>query len=132
MRRVVCLGTLAAMCIGVLVPATAAGLGPPAPIMDITACRVDTDTVRVGVSWSHLTVTGGEIFINTAPLETKYGAVWNDHGRRGSHTEEIFINGDIVDIVTVNLYNAKDPNNIEFEQRVIGGDGNSAEEIPAC
>ena len=35
------------------------------------------------------------------------------------------------DIVTVNLYNAKDPNNITFEQRVIG-DGNNAEEISSC
>jgi hypothetical protein len=99
--------------------------------MDITACRASSDTVRVGVSWSHLAVTGGQIFINTAPLESESDVAWNQKGKRGSHSEDIFINGDIVDIVTVNLYNAKDPNDITFEQRVIGV-GNNAEEILAC
>jgi len=42
-----------------------------------------------------------------------------------------FIDGDIVDLVTVNLYNAKDPDNITFEQRTIG-QGNNVEEILAC
>jgi len=99
--------------------------------MDITACRVDSDTVRVGVSWSHLTVTGGEIFINTEPLQSEYVVAWNQKGRNGSHSEDMFINGDIVDLVTVNLYDAKDPNNITFEQRIIG-EGNNAEEIAGC
>jgi hypothetical protein len=130
MRRVVSLTALAAVCLSILVPATAAAIPPP-PTMDITACRVDGDTVRVGVSWSHLTVTGGEIFINTEPLQSEYGVAWNQKGRHGSHSEDLFIDGDIVDLVTVNLYNAKDPNDITFEQRTIGT-GNNAEEIPAC
>jgi len=109
----------------------AAAAVPPAPTMDITACRASSDTVRVGVSWSHLPSTGGQIFINTAPLESKYDVVWNQKGKQGSRSEDIFIDGDIVDIVTVNLYNAKDPNNITFEQRVIG-DGNNVEEILPC
>jgi hypothetical protein len=130
MRRIILVAALAALCLSLVVPATAAAV-PPAPTMDITACRASSDTVRVGVSWSHLAVTGGEIFINTAPLESKYGVAWNQRGKNGRHSEDIFINGDIVDIVTVNLYNDKDPNNITFEQRVIG-DGNNAEEILPC
>ena len=130
MRRIVLLAASAAMCLGLVVPATAMAV-PPTPTMDITACRAGPDTVRVGVSWSHLPVTGGEIFINTAPLESEYGVAWNQKGKSGRHSEDIFINGDIVDMVTVNLYNAKDPNDITFEQRVIG-DGNNAEEILAC
>jgi hypothetical protein len=130
MRRIVLLAALSALCLGMIVPGTAVATPPP-PTMDITACRASSDTVRVGVEWSHLTVTGGEIFINTAPLESKYGVAWNQRGKSGRHSEDIFINGDIVDIVTVNLYNAKDPNNITFEQQVIGA-GNNAEEILAC
>ena len=86
---------------------------------------------RVGVSWSHLPSTGGQIFINTAPLESEYDVTWNQKGKQGSRSEEIFINGDIVEIVTVNLYNAKDPKNITLEQRVIG-DGNNVGEILPC
>ena len=130
MRRIVPLAALVAICVSVLVPATA-GAVPPTPTMDITACRVDGDTVRVGVTWSHLPSTGGQIFINTEPLQSEYDVVWNQKGKHGTRTEDIFINGDIVDIVTVNLYNAKDPNDITFEQRVIG-EGNNAEEVPAC
>ena len=33
--------------------------------------------------------------------------------------------------MTVNLYNAKDPNDITFEQRVIG-EGKGAEELLPC
>jgi hypothetical protein len=124
------LAATAAFFLSLVLPPAASAIPPP-PSMDITACRVNSDTVRVGVSWSQLKVTGGEIFINTAPLESKYGAVWNDNGNRGSHSEDIFIDADIADIVTVNLYNAKDPNNITFEQRVIG-EGNDVEEIPPC
>jgi len=130
MRRIISLAAVAALCLSVLIPATAAAV-PPTPTMDITACRASSDTVRVGVSWSHLPSTGGQIFINTAPLESKYDVVWNQKGKQGSRSEDIFIDGDIVDIVTVNLYNAKDPNNITFEQRVIG-DGNNMEEILPC
>lgn len=130
MRRIVPLAVLVAICVSVLVPATVAA-DPPSPTMDITACRVDGDTVRVGVSWSHLPSTGGEIFINTEPLESEYVVGWNQKGKHGTRTEEIFTNGDIVDLVTVNLYNAKDPNDITFEQRIIGA-GNNAEEILAC
>jgi len=132
MRRIVLLAAVAALSLSLVVPATATAV-PPAPTMDITACRAGPDMVRVGVSWSHLNVTGGEIFINTAPLESEYVVAWNQKGKHGSHTEDMFINGDIVDIVTVNLYNAKDPNNITFEQRIIGDvPGNNAEEILAC
>ena len=131
MRRIVPLAALVAICVSVLAPATVAAIGPPTPTMDITACRVDGDTVRVGVSWSHLPSTGGEIFINTEPLQSQYVVGWNQKGKHGTRTEEIFINGDIVDLVTVNLYNAKHPNDITFEQRVIG-EGNNAEEILAC
>jgi hypothetical protein len=130
MRRNVVLAASAAFCLALVLPAAASAL-QPSLTMDITACRVDSETVHVEVSWSHLTVTGGEIFINTAPLESKYEVAWNDKGKRGSHAEDMFIDGDIVDIVTVNLYDAKDPNNITFEQRVIG-DGNDAEEISPC
>ena len=130
MRRNVVLAATAALSLGALLPAMVSAM-PPSPTMDITACRVDADTVHVGVAWSHLRVTGGEIFINTAPLETGYEAAWNDNGNHGSHAEDIFIDGDIVDLVTVNLYNAKDPNNITFEQRVIG-EGDNTEEILAC
>jgi hypothetical protein len=130
MRRVVSLAALAAMSASILGSVTAAAVPPPLR-MDITACRVDSDTVRVGVSWSHLTVTGGEIFINTEPLQSEYRVAWNQKGRNGSHSEDMFINGDIVDLVTVNLYNAKDPNNITFEQRTIG-EGNNSEEISGC
>ena len=130
MRRNVVLAATAAICVAGLMPAAVAAV-PPSAAMAITACRVDADTVRVGVTWSHLRVTGGEIFINTAPLESKYEAAWNDNGSRGSHSEDMFIDTDIVDIVTVNLYNAKDPSNITFEQRVIG-EGNDVEEILAC
>ena len=132
MRRIILLAALAALCLSLVVPATAAAV-PPGPTMDITACRASSDTVRVGVSWSHLPVTGGEIFINTAPLESEYVVAWNQRGKHGSHSEDIFINGDIVDIVTVNLYDARDPNDITFEQRIIGQvPGNNVEEILAC
>jgi len=130
MRRIVLFAATAAAFLGLVLYATAAAVQPPVQ-MDITACRVDVDTVHVEVSWSHLTVTGGEIFINTAPLESEYEVAWNDKGKRGSHAEDMFIDGDIVDIVTVNLYNARDPLNITFEQRVIGA-GNNAEEISPC
>jgi len=130
MRRIVLFAATAAACLSLSVSAIAAAVQPPVQ-MDITACRVDADTVHVEVSWSHLTVTGGQIFINTAPLESKYEVAWNDKGKRGSHAEDMFPDGDIVDIVTVNLYNARDPNNITFEQRIIGA-GNNAEEISPC
>jgi hypothetical protein len=130
MRRIVPLAALVAICVSVLVPATVAAV-PPTPTMDITACRVDGDSVRVGVTWSHLPSTGGQIFVNTEPLQSEYDVVWNQKGKHGTRTEEIFIDGDIVDLVTVNLYNAKDPNDITFEQRTIGA-GNNAEEILAC
>ena len=132
MGRIIRMSALAALCLGMIVPGTAVATPPP-PTMDITACRAGPDSVRVGVSWSHLPTTGGEIFINTAPLESEYVVAWNQKGKHGSHSEDIFINGDIVDIVTVNLYNAKDPNDITFEQRIIGQvPGNNAEEILAC
>ena len=130
MRRIVLFAATLAACLSLSVSAIAAAVQPPVE-MDITACRVDADTVHVEVSWSHLTVTGGEIFINTAPLESEYEVAWNDRGKHGSHAEDMFIDGDIVDIVTVNLYNARDPNNITFEQRIIGA-GNNAEEISPC
>lgn len=99
--------------------------------MTMTACRVDSSTIRVAVSWSNLAVTGGEIFVNTEPLTTGYSSVWNQKARSGSHSEELNIGTDIADIVTVNLYNARNPNNITFEQRVIG-EGNYAEELGSC
>ena len=132
MRRIIRMSALVALCLGMIVPGTAVAT-PPSPTMDITACRASSDTVRVGVSWAHLPSTGGQIFINTAPLESEYDVVWTQRGKHGSRSEDIFINGDIVDVVTVNLYNAKDPNNITFEQRIIGQvPGNNAEEILAC
>ena len=130
MRRITTLAATAAICLGLMAPATA-GAAPPPPTMDATACRVNATTIRIAVSWSHLTVTGGEFFVNTAPLETGYTSAWNQKGKHGSHSEDLNIGSDIADIVTVNLYNAKDPNDITFEQRVIG-DGNDAEELLPC
>ena len=130
MRRIILLAATAALCASLMTPAIA-GAKPPTPTMDATACRVDADTVRVAVSWANLTVTGGEFFINTAPLETGYTSAWNQRGRRGNHTLDFDIGTGIADIVTVNLYNAKDPNDITFEQRVIG-EGNDAEELLPC
>lgn len=129
MRRIMLLAGLVALITSFVAPATAGA--KPAPTMTATACRVDSDTIRVAVSWSRLRVTGGEIFVNTAPLETGYTRSWNQRAMTGSHSEDIDIGTDIADLVTVNLYNAKDPNNITFEQRVIGT-GDNAEEIPAC
>jgi hypothetical protein len=130
MRRIILLAATAALCVSLVAPATA-GARPPTPTMTATACRVDSTTVRVGVSWSNLAVTGGEIFINTAPLESKYESAWNQKAKHGSHSEDFDVGTDIADLVTVNLYNAKDPNNITFEQRVIGV-GNDAEELLPC
>ena len=130
MRRIVLLAAMAALCAGLVAPATASAK-PPTPTMTISACRVDASTVRVAVSWSDLAVTGGEIFINTAPLTTEYTSTWNQKTRNGSHSEDLDIGTDIADIVTVNLYNARNPNHITFEQRVIG-EGNDAEELGPC
>ena len=130
MRRITLLAAMAALCTSLVASATAAA-APPAPTMDATACRVNSTTIRIGVSWSHLTVTGGEFFVNTTPQETGYTSAWNQKGKRGSHSEDLNIGSDIADIVTVNLYNAKDPNDITFEQRVIG-EGNNAEELLPC
>lgn len=101
--------------------------------MTATACRVDADTVHVAVSWSALPTTGGEIFINTAPLFTGYERAWNQKGKSGSHSEDFDIGTDIADVVTVNLYNDK-VTPITFEQREIGDNegGNNVEEIQAC
>jgi len=130
MRRIILLAAAAGMCTSLLAAATA-GAAPPTPTMTASACRVDATTVRVAVSWSHLTVTGGEFFINTAPLTTGYQSAWNQRGKRGSHSHDFNTGTDIADIVTVNLYNAKDPDDITFEQRVIG-EGNDAEELLPC
>lgn len=130
MRRIVLLAATAALCTSLVAPATA-GARPPTPTMTMTACRVDSSTIRVAVSWSDLAVTGGEIFVNTAPLTTKYTSVWNQKAKSGSHSEDPNIGTDIADIVTGNLYNARNPNNITFEQRVIG-EGNNAEELGPC
>lgn len=128
MRRIILLAATAATCLSLVVSATA--WAKPTPTMTATACRVDASTVRVGVSWSDLAVTGGEIFINIAPLETGYESAWNQKGRQGSHSEDFNTGSDIADLVTVNLYNAKG-NHVTFEQREIG-EGNNAEEIAAC
>ena len=128
MRRTVRLAAAAAVTVTLLLPAAVAAT-PPTPTMTATACRLDASTVRVGVSWSSLPVTGGEIFINNAPLESKYEVAWNQKGRHGTHVEDMFVDGDIADVVTVNLYNDKIPG--WFEQRVIG-EGNDAEEILPC
>ena len=111
-------------------PATASAT-PPTPTMVATACRIDATTISVSVSWSSLAVTGGEIFVNIAPLTTGPHIAWNQKGKHGTHTETFDMGTDIADIVTVNLYNAKinDPN--YFVQRVIG-DGNDMEELTAC
>jgi hypothetical protein len=69
--------------------------------------------------------------VNTAPLTTEYTSVWNQKAKNGSHSEDLSIGTDIADIVTVNLYNARNPNNITFEQRAIG-EGNDAEELGPC
>ena len=130
MRRIVLLAAAAALCTSVVAPATV-GAKPAPPTMTLTACRVDSSTIRVAVTWSNLAVTGGEIFVNTEPLTTKYGSVWNQKTRNGSHSEDLNIGTDIADIVTVNLYNARNPNNITFGQRVIG-EGNLAEELGPC
>ncbi len=130
MRRITLMAATAALCTSLVAPATAAA-APPPPQMDATACRVNPTTVRIGVSWSHLTVTGGEFFVNTSPVGAGYNSVWNQKGKRGTHSEDLDIGSDIADLVTVNLYNAKDPNDITFEQRVIGV-GNDAEELPPC
>ena len=120
MRRIVLLAAAAALCTSLVAPATA-GAKPAPQTMTMTACRVDPSTIRVAVSWTDLAVNGGEIFVNTEPLTTRYGSVWNQKARSGSHSEDLDIGTDIADIVTVNLYNARNPNNITFAQRVIGG-----------
>jgi hypothetical protein len=130
MRRMIRLAATAALFASLGAPATA-GARPPSLTVTFTACRVDSTTVRLAVSWSNLAVTGGEFFINTAPLTTGYTSAWNQKAKHGSHTQDFNIGTDIADIVTVNLYNAKDPNNITFEQRVIG-EGNDAEELLPC
>ena len=71
--------------------------------MTMTACRLDSSTIRVAVSWSDLAVTGGQIFVNTAPLTAEYTSVWNQQAKSGSHSEDLNIGTDIADIVTVNL-----------------------------
>lgn len=129
MRRIVLLAAVAALFTSLVAPAAVGA--KPGPTMTATACRVDADTVRAAVSWSNLRVTGGEIFVNIAPLETGYTVAWNQKGIKGSHSEDIDTGTDIADFVTVNLYNAKDPNNITFEQRVVGV-SDSAEELPSC
>jgi hypothetical protein len=130
MRRIILWAATAALCTSLAAPATV-GAAPPAPMMTLTACRVGAATVRVAVSWSHLAVTGGEFFINTAPLETGYVSAWNQKGKNGSHSLDFNTGTDIADIVTANLYNAKEGPPIPFEQRVIG-EGNDAEEILPC
>jgi hypothetical protein len=130
MRRIILLAATAALCTILVAPATV-GANPPIPTMTATACRVDSSTVRVAVSWSDLAVTGGEIFINTAPLESTYESAWNQKAKSGSHSQDFNTGTDIADLVTVNLYNAKNAHHITFEQRVIG-EGNDAEEILPC
>ena len=130
MGRIHVRAATAALAISVLLPGIAVAR-PPSPTMDITACRVDASTVRVGVSWSDLPVTGGQVFVHPTPVGIPYDAVWNQKGKHGTHSEDIFVGTDIADIVIVNLYNAK-VSPPSFEQRVIGGDGNFMEEIGSC
>jgi len=101
--------------------------------MIATACRVDSHTVRVGVTWSAIPTTGGEIFINIGHLTAGPHIAWNQKGRSGTHTELFEMGTDIADVIVVNLYNAKD-NPVSFVQREIGDPdgGNGIEEIGAC
>ena len=131
MRRIILLAAVAAVCVGLVVPATAAAV-PPSPTMTATACRADSHTIHVVVSWSSLAVTGGEIFVDIGPFEPGPHATWSQKGKHGTHVENLEIGTDIADLVTVNLYNAKiqDPN--YFVQRVIGIELNDAEELLPC
>ena len=129
MRRIVLLASAAALCMSVLSSA-AAGAVPPAPNMTATACLADPGTMRVEVSWSHLVVTGGEIFVDTIPQSIDLHATWNQKGKHGTHTEEFPVVGRVIDQVIVNLYNDRMPG--WFEQRQIGDDDEVAELFPAC
>jgi hypothetical protein len=131
MRRIISLAAVAALCLSLLVPATAAA-SPPTPTMTATACRADSHTIHVVVSWSSLAVTGGEIAVEVGPFEHGPDVIWNQKGKHGTHVEDIEIGNDIADLVTVNLYNAKiqDPN--YFVQVVIGIELNDAEELLPC
>lgn len=123
------LGSVAAVTV-LLGPVQAKGTKPSS--MSASACRVDDTQVRVSVTWSNLYVTGGEFMVNIAPLETGYSHAWNWPGRptKGTYTIDMNIGTDIADLVTVNLYNARN-NPITFEQRVLGV-GNEVEELSPC
>ena len=129
MRRIVLFAATAAAFLGLVLYATAAAVQPPVQ-MDITACRVDVDTVHVEVSWSHLAVTGGEIFVDTIPFSTDLHASWNQKGKHGTRTEEFAVAGRVIDQVIVNLYNERIAG--WFEQRQIGGDDDVAELFQPC
>ena len=131
MRRIIILAAVAALSLSILVPASAVAT-PPTPTMTATACRADSHTIHVVVSWSSVAVTGGQIFIEIGPFVPGPDVVWNQKGKHGTHVEDIEIGTDIADLVTVNLYNAKieDPN--YFVQRVIGIELNGAEELLPC
>ena len=78
---------------------------------------------------------GQSVGIRSHRAQTSLGpqdtSAWNQKARRGSRSQDFNIGTDIADSVTVSLSNAKDPNNITVEQRVIG-EGNDAEELLPC
>ena len=131
MRRISLLAALTGLCLSLLVPASAVAT-PPMPTMTATACRADSHTIHVVVSWAGLAVTGGEIFVDIGPFELGPHVIWNQKGKHGTHVEDLEIGTDIADLVTVNLDNAKIEDPYYFVQRVIGIELNDAEELLPC
>lgn len=135
MRRIMLLAVTAALLTSLVAPATAGAKPVKPPIVNASACKASATVVRIAVSWSNLRTTGGEFFINIAPLTGKYSYGWNWNAPKfsGKFSHDIVMDsGDLANSVLVNLYNATDPNNITFVSTYLFDDATPGEEILAC